>query len=72
MDDDLGWLGHIEVCVVEILLAEFLSTVNVPPGQEQVPHLQPLLSRLLPGCVVQVCTLYIFLYTCGDMSCLEV
>lgn len=71
MDDDLGWVGHIEVCVVERLLAEFLSTVNVPPGQEQVldPHLQPLLSILLPGCVVQVCTLYIFLYTCGVMAC---
>lgn len=69
MDDDLGWAGHIEVCVVERLLAEFLCTVQVPPGQQQVLDLQlwPVLSILLPGCVVQVCTLYIFLYTCGDM-----
>lgn len=36
MDDDLGWVGHIEVCVVERLLAEFLCTVHIPPGQQQV------------------------------------
>lgn len=71
VDDDLGWVGHIEVCVVERLLAELLGTVHVGPGQQQVLDLQlePLLSILLPGCVVQVCTLYFFLYTCGDMAC---
>lgn len=36
MDDDLGWVGHIEVCVVERLLAEFLCAVHIPPGQQQV------------------------------------
>lgn len=71
MDDDLGWVGHVEVCVVQRLLAEFLCTVHVAPGEQQVLDLQllPLLSILLPGCVSQICTLNIFLYTCGDMVC---
>lgn len=69
MDDDLCWVGHIEVCVVERLLAECMCTVHVSPGEQQVPdlQLQPLLSILSPGCVVQVSTLYIFLDTCGGM-----
>lgn len=69
MDDDLCWVGHIEVCVVERLLPEHMSTVHVPPGEQQILdlQLQPLLSILLPGCVVQVSTLYVFLYTCGDI-----
>lgn len=69
MDDDLCWVGHIEVCVVERLQPECMSTVHVPPGEQQVLdlQLQPLLSELSPGCVVQVSTLYVFLHICGDM-----
>lgn len=69
MDDDLRWEGHIEVRVDERPLGEFMCTVHVPPGQQEVPDkdLLPLLSKLLPGCVVQVGTLYIFLHSCGDM-----
>lgn len=69
MDDDLCWVGHIEVCAVERLLPECMSTVHVPPGEQQILdlQLQPVLSKLFPGCVVQVSTLDVFLHTCGDI-----
>lgn len=69
MDDDLCGVGHVEVCVVERLLPERMSAVHVPPGEQQILdlHLLPVLSKLSPGCVVQVNTLDVFLHTCGDI-----